>query len=87
MRRAPSSGSEKTPHHRIATGLRAELDARAEPLSARVRGAELERVPFVLVIGHREPDQGMVSLPGGAESESLLLFEWMAAAASTPSRP
>jgi threonyl-tRNA synthetase len=60
-------------------GLRVDLDPRAEPLSARVRDSEIEKVPFVLVIGDREIEAGTVSVRcrGSGESRSLPLSEWI----------
>jgi threonyl-tRNA synthetase len=60
--------------------IRAELDSRAEPLAARVRDSELEKVPYVLVLGDREIAEGSVSVRtrGSSESRSLPLSEWMA---------
>ena len=61
-------------------GIRAELDSRGEPLSARVRDSELEKVPYLLVLGDREVEGGSVSVRarGSAESRSVGLSEWVA---------
>ena len=37
-----------------AAKVRAELDDRNEKLNARIRGAQLQKVPFMLVVGDRE---------------------------------
>jgi threonyl-tRNA synthetase len=37
-----------------AAGVRADLDASTETLGKRIRAAELEKVPYVLVFGERE---------------------------------
>ncbi len=62
-------------------GLRVELDSRGEPLSARVRDSELEKVPFLLVIGDREIAEDTVSIRerGSSESRKLPLSEWVSA--------
>ena len=62
-------------------GLRVELDARGEPLSARVRDGEIEKVPFLLVIGDREVEADAVSVRrrGSSESRKLRLSEWVSA--------
>jgi threonyl-tRNA synthetase len=44
-----------------ARGRRVELDERALTLSARIREAQLQKIPFTLVIGDREVEQGGVS--------------------------
>ncbi len=43
-------------------GLRAELDARNESLKAKIREAQLAKVPYMLVIGDREAEAGTVSV-------------------------
>jgi threonyl-tRNA synthetase len=42
--------------------LRAELDARNESLKAKIRDAQLAKVPYMLVIGDREAEAGTVSV-------------------------
>jgi threonyl-tRNA synthetase len=63
-----------------SASLRAELDSRAEPLAARVRDAELDKVPYILVLGDREIAEGSVSVRarGSSGSRRLPLLEWMA---------
>ena len=41
-----------------AGGLRAETDLRDEKMGAKIRDAELEKVPYMLVVGPREADAG-----------------------------
>ena len=43
-------------------GIRSELDARNEPLSARVRDWELQKVPYILAVGDREAQDNSVSV-------------------------
>ena len=45
-----------------ALGLRAELDSRNESLKAKIREAQLAKVPYMLVIGDREAEAGTVSV-------------------------
>ncbi len=45
-----------------ASGVRAEIDARNETLNYRVRAAETQKVPYVLVVGEREQESGSVSV-------------------------
>jgi threonyl-tRNA synthetase len=42
--------------------IRAELDDRNEKLGYRIRDAQLRKVPYMLVVGGREAEQGTVSL-------------------------
>lgn len=43
-------------------GLRCEVDARAEKIGYKIRGARLERVPYMLVVGEKEAESGSVSV-------------------------
>ncbi len=38
----------------LAAGIRAELDSRNEPLTGRIRDAQLEKVSYMLVVGDKE---------------------------------
>jgi threonyl-tRNA synthetase len=53
----------KTVHARLrAARVRAELDDRNEKLGYKIRDAQLRKVPYMLVVGGREAEQGTVSL-------------------------
>ncbi|MEE9207782.1 MAG: threonine--tRNA ligase [Gemmatimonadota bacterium] len=43
-------------------GLTAELDARSDTLSYRVRDGELHKIPYLLVVGEREAEAGTVAV-------------------------
>jgi len=43
-------------------GLRAEADLRAERMNAKIRDAQLQRIPYMLVVGDREAATGEVSV-------------------------
>jgi threonyl-tRNA synthetase len=45
-----------------AAGLRSEVDDRQEKINYKVRSAELQKVPFMLVVGDREAAEGKVSV-------------------------
>jgi threonyl-tRNA synthetase len=45
-----------------AAGLRVEVDTRSERMNAKVRDAQLQKVPYILVVGDREAETGAVSL-------------------------
>jgi len=52
---------------RVATdmrslGLRVEVDRRSEKLGYKIREGETQKVPYLLVVGQREADDGTVSL-------------------------
>jgi threonyl-tRNA synthetase len=42
-------------------GVRAEADVRDEKLNAKIRDAELEKIPYMLVVGPREAESGTVA--------------------------
>jgi len=50
-------------------GIRAEVDNRRETLQARIRDAELARVPYMLIVGKREVESGKVSLRARSEGD------------------
>jgi threonyl-tRNA synthetase len=57
-----------------AAGLRAELDDRAETLSYRIRDGELQKIPYLAVIGQREADAGTVAVRRrGAEKKQVVM--------------
>jgi threonyl-tRNA synthetase len=43
-------------------GLRVELDARVEKIGYKIREAQLQKIPYMLVIGDREAAEGQVSV-------------------------
>jgi threonyl-tRNA synthetase len=45
-----------------AAGLRAELDERQEKIGYKIREAQLQKVPYMLVTGDREAAEGTVSV-------------------------
>jgi threonyl-tRNA synthetase len=51
-------------------GLRAEVDARSERMNAKIRDAELLKVPYTLILGDREQEDGAVSLRSRQEPEA-----------------
>jgi hypothetical protein len=45
-----------------AAGLRAKLDERSEKIGAKIRDAQLQKIPVMLVVGDREAEQGTVAV-------------------------
>lgn len=43
-------------------GLRVELDESSEPLSAKIKVAQMERIPWMLVLGQKELDNNTITL-------------------------
>src|SRR6266542_3563841 len=62
-----------------AAGLRVELDDRNEKLGARIRKAEIQKIPAMLVIGESEASTGTVSvrLRHGGDAGTLPMEEFL----------
>lgn len=45
-----------------AAGIRAELDSRSEKIGYKIREARLERVPYMLVLGQKEEEAGVIAV-------------------------
>ncbi|WP_219837780.1 threonine--tRNA ligase [Paenibacillus sp. R14(2021)] len=61
-----------------ADDYRVELDLRPEKLGYKIRGAQLEKVPYMLVIGEAERSSGNVSVRSRNGSiETLPVSEWI----------
>jgi threonyl-tRNA synthetase len=45
-----------------ASGLRAEADLSADRMNAKIRKAQVQKIPYMLVVGDREVDAGQVNL-------------------------
>ena len=43
-------------------GIRTELDSRSETVGYKIRSAQLEKVPYMIVIGDKEAESGVVSV-------------------------
>src|SRR5262245_32848530 len=46
----------------VAAGLKAELDARQEKVNFKIREAQLQKIPYMLVVGDREAAEGTVAV-------------------------
>jgi threonyl-tRNA synthetase len=56
-----------------AVGYRVEIDEPAETIGKRIRAAELEKIPFVIVYGDRESEDRLaIRERGGAQTEESL---------------
>jgi threonyl-tRNA synthetase len=47
-----------------SAGLRASVDRRSEKVGAKIRDAQLAKIPFMLVVGDREVEAGTVAVRG-----------------------
>jgi len=65
-----------------AAGLRVDIDSSLERMNAKIRNAQLQKIPYMLVVGDREQEQGAVSvrLRSGEDLKSKPLDEFLAMA-------
>jgi threonyl-tRNA synthetase len=65
-----------------AAGMRVEMNLRSEKIGAKIRDAQLQKVPFMLVLGDREMEQKAVAVRERASGDigamSLEEFKEMA---------
>jgi len=54
--------AQKVVDHLKAAGLRVELDDRKEKVNLKIREAQLQKVPYMLVVGDREAQDGTISV-------------------------
>ena len=52
-----------------AAGLRAEVDLRSEKIGYKIREAQVQKVPYMLVIGDKEAESGTVSVRSRKEGD------------------
>jgi threonyl-tRNA synthetase len=60
--------------------IRAEIDERSEKTGRKIRDAEIRKIPFMLIVGEREAEEGKVSVRrhGGEDLGSMSLEEFKA---------
>ena len=65
-----------------AEGFRVELDSRSDRMQAKIRDAQLQKVPYMLVVGDKEAESGAVAvrLRSGEDLKSKALDEFIALA-------
>ncbi len=63
-------------------GLRAECDLRHEKVGYKIRSAEMQKVPYMLVVGEREMESGTVAMRrhGEGDQGSLSVADFISAA-------
>ena len=64
------------------TGLRVEVDARGERMNAKIRDAQNQKIPYMLVVGDKEMESGQVALRlrNGENPGPMSLEEFLARA-------
>ncbi|HPF57124.1 MAG TPA: threonine--tRNA ligase, partial [Clostridiales bacterium] len=53
----------------VAAGLRCELDTRNEKIGYKIREAQLQKIPYMLVVGEKELEEGTVSVRKRGEGD------------------
>ena len=56
-------------HKLEAAGIRAEVDARSEKIGYKIREAQLEKVPYMLIMGDKDIEGGFVSVRKRGEGD------------------
>jgi threonyl-tRNA synthetase len=66
----------------VAAGLRAEVDTSLEWMNAKIRNAQMQKIPYMLVVGDREQQQDAVSvrLRSGEDLKSKRVDEFISLA-------
>ena len=54
--------AEKIAHELRGAGLRVELNVRSDKIGAKIRDAQMQKTPFMLVLGDRELEDGKVAV-------------------------
>jgi threonyl-tRNA synthetase len=72
----PAAGSLRD--RLAADGYRVEVDDRDDTLGKRIRDAEVEKVPFVVVYGDRESDESLAVRERGGEQSTVSLDDLLA---------
>jgi threonyl-tRNA synthetase len=62
-----------------AAGLRAEVDERSERMQAKIRNAQLQKIPYMLVVGDREAEAKAASVRtrAGEDLGSMPVFQFI----------
>ena len=64
-----NSGAQEIQNRLKAAGLRARVDTRSERMNPKVRDAELLKIPYILIVGDQELEQGTVSFRSRKEPQ------------------
>lgn len=65
-----------------AAGLRVEMDTSVERMNAKIRNAQMQKIPYMLVVGDREQEQGAVAvrLRSGEDLKTKSIDEFLSIA-------
>ena len=61
-----------------SVGVRATLDIRNEKIGRKIRDNEIKRVPYMVIVGEKEAEEGLVSMrkQGGGEQATMTMEEF-----------
>ena len=62
-----------------AQGIRCEIDYRAEKIGYKIREAQLDKVPYMLIVGQKEQEEGLVAVRkrDGGDMGSMSVEEFL----------
>lgn len=68
-----------------SSNIRTEIDIRAEKMQAKIRDAQLQKIPYMLIVGDREQSENKVAVRKreGQDLEALSLDEFLASLKSS----
>ena len=46
----------------VNAGIRVELDIRSEKIGYKIREAQMQKIPYMLVVGQKEAEEGLVAV-------------------------
>ena len=81
VRIIPVGEDHRAAVHELAgnlTGFRVEVDERDETVGKRIRDAEVEKIPFVIVFGDKESEESLAVREHGGEQSTKSLNEFRA---------
>jgi len=58
----------------LQAGIRADLDARGESMGRRIRDGQLQKVPYLLVVGDKEQESREVAVRERGEQKGSVLL-------------
>jgi threonyl-tRNA synthetase len=76
VRVIPVGEGHREASHRLEQALsefRVEVDERDETVGKRIRDAEVEKIPYVIVYGDKESDESLAVRKRGGEQSTLSL--------------
>jgi threonyl-tRNA synthetase len=76
--------ARKVEEQLLAAGIRAKCDVRAERMNAKIRDAQMQKIPYMLVMGDKEAAAGAVAvrLRSGENKGAMPVADFIAMVAS-----